>query len=457
MTANGLCGVDKPSGGVTPETVVGGVTSNVYFARIGEIDGFENRHRPQAKTASRVTQELLDRYAAMSVTNIQLEGPMCFMASARADDWRNIIGVFTAVGYITGRSFIDASYEMDLAAAVMGKNGYRYGRESFAETGEPNAGVQPQGIPANYGPDQGGGVGFQQYTGTIGVPTLDEVQALPLPIIVPDPLQTTGQGDKLVQAYNFRLSLTRDPANYMPLIKPYGYDTRFYATLAQKLANDRQGRPSTHQSWKICRGGGSYGYQEFTAGKKVNWNAMDALNFSALYPEASWARRREIVEQHVLYQQGQMWFTANDPEALNYGLGYMQADWNDTTTPDNTGATGPLGLPGDEFQYSQFGAGWPEWCYVRETRRMIGKVTVTYFDQLDANLGGTPTKATSIGKWAYTWDVHAIQLTRKLNVGAGVLYTDRLREEGTPANVTDHTAAYEIPVEMILPHEQFKI
>src|SRR3546814_10783926 len=42
---------------------------------------------------------------------------------------------------------------------------------------------------------------------------------------------TTGKGDRLIQAYNFRLTLTNVPENSIPFKKPPGYDRQQYLTL----------------------------------------------------------------------------------------------------------------------------------------------------------------------------------------------------------------------------------
>ncbi|WP_431211068.1 hypothetical protein ACQ86N_34810 [Puia sp. P3] len=34
-----------------------------------------------------------------------------------------------------------------------------------------------------------------------------------------------GAGDKKVQSYNYRICLTNDPANFLPITRPAGYDS----------------------------------------------------------------------------------------------------------------------------------------------------------------------------------------------------------------------------------------
>ena len=41
--------------------------------------------------------------------------------------------------------------------------------------------------------------------------------------------------------------------------------------------------------------------------------STDNIGFNYDYPEGSYQRRREIVKEHELYQQGWLYFIANDP------------------------------------------------------------------------------------------------------------------------------------------------
>jgi hypothetical protein len=51
----------------------------------------------------------------------------------------------------------------------------------------------------------------------------------------PDPLGRQGDGDRRVQAYNFRLLLTNVPDNQLPFPKPAGYDADRYTLLARYI------------------------------------------------------------------------------------------------------------------------------------------------------------------------------------------------------------------------------
>lgn len=103
-------------------------------------------------------------------------------------------------------AFIDTSYEGDLM--VLGGVAYTWGRESPAQYGESYAGVRTQ--PEPLCPPV---VQFHN-----PVPhTLSNGELLPL--IAKRPGEP-GQGDKTVQAYNYRLCLTQNRSNSLPIPFP---------------------------------------------------------------------------------------------------------------------------------------------------------------------------------------------------------------------------------------------
>jgi len=115
----------------------------------------------------------------------------------------------TVVGGATysARVFVDASYEGDLMARVEGVD-YTWGRESRTQYNESGAGSQ--GTHVGYGIEY---INPYSAGGRVPLPLLNP--AVPLPI---------GQGDKQVQAYNFRLCVTDNSTLRVPFREPPDYD-----------------------------------------------------------------------------------------------------------------------------------------------------------------------------------------------------------------------------------------
>jgi hypothetical protein len=103
------------------------------------------------------------------------------------------------------------------------------------------------------------------------------------------------------------------------------------------------------------------------------------------YPEAGYERRREILAEHRSYQQGWLYFIANDPRVPRNVQEQMRR-W---------------GLPKDEFTDNGH---WPHQIYVREARRMIGQFVMT-----ENELTKRKPTPDSVGMGTYTIDSHNVQ------------------------------------------------
>lgn len=265
-----------------------------------------------------------------------------------------------------GRAFIDATYEGDLMAAA-GVD-YHVGREAKATYGEDWNGVQ---------------VGVLHHRHHFGaVPKPISPYVIPgdpssgiLPRISAEPPGEYGAADKKVQAYCFRTCLTRVNENRMPFPKPAGYDARQYELLLRIF----------EAGWREHFGK----FDPIPNGKTDTNNhgpfSFDNIGRSWDYPEATYERRKEIIQEHVTYQQGVLYFTANDPRVPAEVRNEM-AKW---------------GLAKDEFLDNN---NWPHQIYVREARRMVGRYVMTENELVKRR----PTPE-SVGMGSYTIDSHNIQ------------------------------------------------
>lgn len=343
MTAGGLSMTD-----IGNKRAIGGL-AHEFYRRCGAHYGVAEEWRFEPRVAAQVFDAMLAE-AQVPVYRRQ------FLAAVELDG-RRIAGVRCESGLtVRARAFIDASYEGDLMARA--GVSYAVGREANAQYGETLNGAQVR--PTH------------QFDNPVDpyVRPGDPASGL-LPGIEPgEPEQ--GAGDHRVQAYNFRLCLTRAPANRIPFARPAGYERAEYELLARYLAT----------GWREL-------FRKFDPirGDKVDMNNHGALSSDFIgrnyaYPEAGYAERERIFQQHVTYQQGYMWFMANDP----------------AVPPDIRAEWGAWGLAADEFAET---GGWPHQLYVREARRMVGDYVMTEHD-----CRGHAAATDVVGLAAYTMDSH---------------------------------------------------
>lgn len=262
-----------------------------------------------------------------------------------------------------GRVFVDATYEGDLLAAA--GVSYHVGRESSDTYGEEWNGVQK--AARHHGHNFPEGVSPYVKPG-------DPSSGL-LPRISPDPPGEEGQGDRRVQAYCFRMCLTDVAENRLPFPKPAGYDASQYELILRVFDT----------GWRQ-----TFNKFDPIPNRKTDTNnhgpfSTDNIGFNYDYPDATYERRREIIAEHERYQQGLMYFLANDPRVPD-----------DVREPMSR-----WGLAKDEFTDN---GNWPHQIYVREARRMVGPYVMTEHDCLCRV--DTPE---SVGMGSYAMDSHHVQ------------------------------------------------
>lgn len=295
-----------------------------------------------------------------------------------------------------GKVFIDCSYEGDLMAQAGVK--YFVGREGDKRYGETLAGVRER---------------TPKHQFEVKVKARDENGKL-LPGIQDVPKGEAGAEDKKVQAYNFRICMTKRADIKVPFPKPPKYDPAEFKLLAnfiQETANQTGSFPKVANLM----------HPLMLQGEKTDTNNRGAFSTDYLggnwnYPDASYAERQQIWDDHYNYVAGFLYFLANDA-SVPVVLRNEMNEW---------------GLAGDEFKDTD---NWPRQLYVREGRRMIGEYVMT-----QADIQTSRTKDDVIGMGSYTSDSHNV--TRIENA------------EGFAENEGDmqvKVKPYQIPYRLVLP------
>lgn len=262
-----------------------------------------------------------------------------------------------------GKMFIDATYEGDLMA-VAGVS-YHVGREAESVYGEKWNGIRTS--------VKHHGHWFKKPVDPYVKPG-DPSSGL-LARISADPPGTESHGDKRIQAYCFRMCLSRHPDNRVQFPKPAGYDASQYALLLRVFET----------GWRE-----TFNKFDPIPNLKTDTNnhgpfSTDNIGMNYDYPEGSYERRREIIAEHEQYQKGLMYFLANDAR--------VPADVRERMSI--------WGLAKDEFKDN---GNWPHQIYVREARRMVGRYVMTEHDCL-----GTRETPECVGMGSYTMDSHNVQ------------------------------------------------
>ena len=262
-----------------------------------------------------------------------------------------------------GKMFIDATYEGDLLA--LAGVSYHVGREANSMYREKWNGVQI-GVLHH-------GHWFKSDIDPYVIPG-DKNSGLLYGISDQDPGQY-GQADNKVQAYCFRMCLTNHPENRVSFTKPANYNPANYELLARVYA----------AGWRET-------FDKFdpVPNKKTDTNnhgpfSSDFIGMNYDYPEASYERRDEIIKAHREYQQGLLYFMAND-----------------SSMPDDVRQEfSQWGLAKDEFIDN---GNWPHQLYIREARRMQGLYVMTEHDTFSDREVTNP-----VGMGSYALDSHNVQ------------------------------------------------
>jgi hypothetical protein len=339
------------------KAAIGGL-SRQFYRRLGQHYGKEEAWIFEPGVAERLFVALLKEAGAPAHFRQRL-------ATVRKDGGR-IVEVTTETGDIfRAGMFIDATYEGDLLARA--GVSYHVGREANAVYGESLNGI------CDKTPHHQFLVPIDPYV-VSGEPATGL-----LPFIQDTPFGNPGGGDRSVQAYNFRLCLTRNPANRKPIEPPPGYDPARYELLGRYFDGLKAaGRKVTlHDFIKL----------DMVTPEKTDINnnggfSTDYIGMNHAYAEADYATRDRLQQEHLDYIKGFLAYLAASPRVPPEIRTEIQA-W---------------GLCRDEFSDT---GGWPHQMYVREARRMVSDYVMT-----EKNCRRAETVTDSVGLAAYNMDSH---------------------------------------------------
>ncbi len=245
-----------------------------------------------------------------------------------------------------GKVFIDATYEGDLAALAGAV--YRVGREGRNEFGEEHAGEV-------FWDSRNREI-------TFGKP----------------------EGDEKVQAYNYRLNLTKRADNRRPIAAPPDYEPNLYLEIAQRVNEGVVWHPMEVVSLvKLPQ-------HKFDANNTPGpFPSTDFIGANYDYPEGEWWRREQIALAHRNYIVGLLYFLQADGRLPDWFRAAAQ-HW---------------AFAADEFTESE---NFPPQLYVREARRIVGDFIFTENDA-QAMMAGrrAPLHQDSIAVADYPIDSHA--------------------------------------------------
>jgi len=335
--------------------------------------------------AMRVTMQMLDEAGVTVLTGRYLKSV--------TKDGPRITSLVTKNGTFQARVFVDGTYEGDLMAAV-GVD-WTIGREGRAEYGESLAGKQ---YPKNK-------MNINGFDG----------EGKRLPLVTTATAGPEEAADKNIMTYSFRLCLTADPDNRVPMPKPDNYDPARFEIVRRylKARGNSVGFDLYPLPGNKLDGNNSIGRQFSTGlvGGGNDWHSADE------------AERKKIWEAHKQYTLEFYHFLTTDP-VVPQGIKKRYA---------------ALGLCKDEFaSYDHFSPA----LYVRESRRMRGMYVVSQKDILDQSTKDDPIAISSFPIDSH--DCQRVALKGGGVINEGTIFPVRMKrlKQGYP---------YHVPYRSILP------
>ncbi|MCB0841275.1 MAG: FAD-dependent oxidoreductase, partial [Bacteroidetes bacterium] len=192
-----------------------------FYRKIGQHYGEFEQWTFEPKVAEEIFNDLITRAGVQvkyqhQVICVEKLGTEIRSITLESSDTLNLGAPVT----VRASMYIDCSYEGDLMARA--GVSYSVGREPNSKYNETYNGVQM--LDGHQFPD---GVDPYKIKG-------DKTSGY-LWGISGDSLAAKGTGDSMVQAYNFRVTLTNDPLNMLPIYEPEGFDPDRYELLIRTM------------------------------------------------------------------------------------------------------------------------------------------------------------------------------------------------------------------------------
>ena len=385
LPANGLGATDIATRGATTGLFLEFVNrvKGYYVKEYGpdsqQVKDCSSGYHFEPSVAARIFSEMLSEcpnVTVMTMRQFDSEPSNIEMDGTRIKSIRILDRVTGKKEVFKGKVFVDAAYEGDLAAAAGVP--FKIGREGKDEFNEPIAGKV-----------------YKYWGGPVGE-------------------GTTYEGDNTIQAYNYRLCLTRNKDNMVPFRKPDNYDREEYVSLIDDILYGYHTGVATlevtdkqrEENKKAILSGGRtmipddrWGVAKITNMVTLPNGKTDANNQHMAFistdlpeenwqwPTASWEWRDAFAKRLREYTEGLFWFAAND-EAVPASFREEVKGW---------------GFAADEYTDND---NFPRQVYVREGRRFEGMYFFTANDaELPTDRG--PLHRDAITASHYALDSHA--------------------------------------------------
>lgn len=348
MTTSGLSATDLGS-----EHAVGGLAME-FYKEVSSYYGKPKEYKFEPKVARRIVQKWINEYRLEIFKEQHLESVVIENGAITEIVMEN-------GNSFKGKVFIDSSYEGDL----MAKAGVSYavGRESNSKYHEIYNGIQFKEQHHKFET----WIDPYKVEGKPESGLLYGIDDIPLA-----ELGYNGKEDSTIQAYNFRICLTKDKENKVEFPKPKNYDSEKYQLLLRYILSGhwdamKLNTPLPNNKWDLNNFGA---FSTDHIGKNYKW------------PDGDFETREKIYQDHVEYNMGLLYFLANDKR--------VPAEIRKEVSQ--------FGLPKDEFVETGH---WPPQLYIREARRMISDYVM-----IDRNCLNQRVAEDSIGLASYHMDSH---------------------------------------------------